>query len=87
MMLRNPPYSFLCRRSDVIKCLSETVRNDTLLEREQRLTRPCRKQLRFELFQRSENIRLDTGLEEACDMDRRQFCSNVSPGNARVRIL
>ena len=43
--------TFLIDRSDVVRCLSDIVRNDTLLGEEHRLTRSCRKQLRFELLQ------------------------------------
>ena len=39
-------------RENVVICLSEHVRNDTLLERQHRITKPCRKQLKFELLQR-----------------------------------
>ncbi len=39
-------------RSDVVRCLSDIMRNDTLLENHHRLSKTCRKQLRFELLQR-----------------------------------
>jgi len=39
-------------RSNVVICLSEHVRNDTLLDKPHRITKQCRKQLKFELLQR-----------------------------------
>ena len=45
-------FLFLIHRSEVVRCLSEIVRNDTLLEEDHRLSRGCRKQLRVELLAR-----------------------------------
>lgn len=39
-------------RIDVISCLSEHVRNDTLLEEKHRIDKVCRKQLRAEVLER-----------------------------------
>ncbi|KAK7475018.1 hypothetical protein BaRGS_00033765 [Batillaria attramentaria] len=69
---------------DVVSCLSEHVRNDTLLDRKHRVEPACRKQLKAELLQRGESIKLDPQLEEACESDIKSICSNVSPGNAAV---
>jgi len=39
-------------RANVVTCLSEHVRNDTLMDKPQRIPKQCRKQLKFELLQR-----------------------------------
>jgi len=39
-------------RTNVVTCLSEHVRNDTLMDKPQRIPKQCRKQLKFELLQR-----------------------------------
>ncbi|KAK7114849.1 Golgi apparatus protein 1-like [Littorina saxatilis] len=69
---------------DVVSCLSEHVRNDTLLEKAHRVEVTCRKQLKAELLQRGENIKLDPELEKSCSDDVESYCKNVSPGNANV---
>uniref|UniRef100_A0A669DS99 Golgi apparatus protein 1 n=1 Tax=Oreochromis niloticus TaxID=8128 RepID=A0A669DS99_ORENI len=53
------------KKVDVVICLSTTVRNDTLQEaREQRVSLKCRKQLRVEELEMSEDIRLEPELYE-----------------------
>ena len=39
-------------RVDVVKCLSEVKRNDTLMDQPHRLSKGCQRQLRVELLQR-----------------------------------
>ncbi|XP_064639932.1 Golgi apparatus protein 1-like isoform X2 [Lineus longissimus] len=72
------------KKADVISCLSENVRNDTLLEEEHRIAKDCRRQLKFELLQRSESIDLDPKLKEACGGDVKLYCNNLTPGQAQV---
>ncbi|XP_064598878.1 Golgi apparatus protein 1-like [Liolophura sinensis] len=69
---------------NVVSCLSEIVRNDTLFEEKHRITKPCRRQLRFELLQRSENIELDPDLKKVCQRDKEEFCDHIEPGRAKV---
>lgn len=45
-------FFFFFYRIDVISCLSEHVRNDTLLEDKHRIDKVCRKQLRAEVLER-----------------------------------
>uniref|UniRef100_A0A669ENC9 Golgi apparatus protein 1 n=1 Tax=Oreochromis niloticus TaxID=8128 RepID=A0A669ENC9_ORENI len=60
------------KKVDVVICLSTTVRNDTLQEaREQRVSLKCRKQLRVEELEMSEDIRLEPELYEPCKSDIR----------------
>ncbi|PSN56256.1 Golgi apparatus protein 1 [Blattella germanica] len=56
-------------KSDVIYCLSEQVRNDTLRETKHTISKECRQQLRAQLFQQRENIAFDTRLQNACKND------------------
>ncbi|XP_052060526.1 Golgi apparatus protein 1-like isoform X2 [Mytilus californianus] len=72
------------RKGDVVTCLSEHVRNDTLRESEHRIDKSCRRQLRFESMQRGEDIKLDEKLDKACTDDVQNFCSKVKHGNAKV---
>ncbi|XP_062582222.1 Golgi apparatus protein 1-like isoform X2 [Saccostrea cucullata] len=71
-------------KNEVISCLSEHVRNDTLLDEKQRIDRVCRKQLRVEVLERGEDIHLDRKLEEACHNDIKQKCEGLESGNAKT---
>ncbi|KAM9480784.1 Golgi apparatus protein 1b isoform 2-T2 [Clarias gariepinus] len=73
------------RKSDVVICLSTTVRNDTLQDvKEQRVSLKCRKQLRVEELEMSEDVRLEPELYSACRKDIEKFCHEISFGNAQV---
>ena len=51
-LINNIDWLSFLHRYDVVACLSETVRNDTLMEKEQRIDKHCRRQLRAELLER-----------------------------------
>uniref|UniRef100_A0A3P9HKZ8 Golgi apparatus protein 1 n=1 Tax=Oryzias latipes TaxID=8090 RepID=A0A3P9HKZ8_ORYLA len=73
------------KKVDVVVCLSTTVRNDTLQEaREQRVSLKCRKQLRVEELEMSEDIRLEPELYDPCKSDISRLCPNVPFGNAQM---
>ncbi|XP_013408738.1 Golgi apparatus protein 1 isoform X2 [Lingula anatina] len=71
-------------KSQVVVCLSEHMRNDTLLDKVQRLSAKCLSQLKFELLQRSESIKLDPDLLQSCQEDIDHFCPDKNAGNAEV---
>ncbi|KAL2762145.1 Golgi apparatus protein 1 isoform 1 precursor, partial [Daubentonia madagascariensis] len=73
------------KKVDVVICLSTTVRNDTLQEaKEHRVSLKCRKQLRVEELEMTEDIRLEPDLYEACKSDIKNYCSTVQYGNAQI---
>ncbi|KAI5616309.1 Golgi apparatus protein 1, partial [Silurus asotus] len=73
------------RKGDVVICLSTTVRNDTLQDvKDHRVSLKCRRQLRVEELDMSEDVRLDPELHNACKKDIERWCSSVSFGNAQV---
>uniref|UniRef100_A0A3B3Z070 Golgi apparatus protein 1 n=1 Tax=Poecilia mexicana TaxID=48701 RepID=A0A3B3Z070_9TELE len=73
------------KKVDVVICLSTTVRNDTLQDaKEQRVSVKCRKQLRVEEVEMSEDIRLEPELYDSCKQDINRLCQNVAFGNAQV---
>ncbi|XP_029009906.1 Golgi apparatus protein 1-like [Betta splendens] len=73
------------KKVDVMICLRTTVRNDTLQDiSEQRVSVKCRKQLRVEEVEMSEDIRLDPELYDSCKQDMAKLCPNVAYGNAQV---
>jgi Golgi apparatus protein 1 len=72
-------------KHDVVSCLSGIVFNDTMSNRHKfRISPDCKNQLRVELLQRSENIKLDPQLDKACESDRNQFCDKINPGESQV---
>lgn len=86
-----PYVSRYCPRSrtknDVITCLSEIIRNDTLLSVRNRILKECRQQVRSQLYQQRENINFDVKLKEACQRDIELICNSVDPGSAKVIYL
>ncbi|XP_065332192.1 Golgi apparatus protein 1 [Cloeon dipterum] len=76
--------SLAMSKADVITCLSEIVRNATLLDQKHAISRDCRQQLRAQLLQQHENIEFDPKLKAACGRDIEEHCSNVVAGGAQV---
>ncbi|ELT94856.1 hypothetical protein CAPTEDRAFT_177499 [Capitella teleta] len=73
------------KKADVVSCLSKTVRDDILQDASShRISERCRAELRYQLQQRSSNIKLDPDLEEMCSNDVQLLCANVSPGKSQV---
>ncbi|PRD28569.1 UNVERIFIED_CONTAM: Glg1 [Trichonephila clavipes] len=71
-------------KPEVISCLSGIVTNDTVFEKTHRVSRECRQQLKFELFERDENIKLDPVLNSACADDQKRFCGTVRQEEAQM---
>lgn len=72
------------KKNEMIICLSEMVRADTLTEKEHRVDEACRRQLRVEILHRGEDIRLDPELEKACTEDVKKYCRGKHAGNAEI---
>ncbi|KAL4235223.1 glycogenin glucosyltransferase glg1 [Mactra antiquata] len=72
------------KKSDIVSCLSEIVRDDILKEDKHRVSIPCRKQLRVEVLSRDENIDLDPDLKKACEQSIKTLCSDKMAGNSQV---
>ncbi|CAH1270209.1 GLG1 [Branchiostoma lanceolatum] len=71
-------------KADLVNCLSEIVRNDTLMENKHKISKDCRGQLRVELLDRGEDVRLDPKLMQECNRDIQQFCDKEQLGDARI---
>ncbi|XP_049872033.1 Golgi apparatus protein 1 isoform X2 [Pectinophora gossypiella] len=69
-------------KSQVVACLSEIVRNDTITRKKHTIFKDCRQQLRSQLFQQKENIDLDPELKEACQKDLLIYCDKVPNAEA-----
>jgi len=79
-------------KSQVVACLSETIRNDSLgssnplhrLEKQHRVSQSCRQQLRIQLFQQHEDVKFNPGVHQPCERDEKKFCSAVKAGQGRI---
>ena len=68
----------------MIHCLSSLIQDDILKDRQPRIPKDCRQQLKSQLYQQRENIQFDPILQKACVKDIKQFCFNIIPGNSQV---
>ena len=58
-------------------CLSSAIRNDTLLEKEHRVSKHCRAQLRVELLALEDTIQMDPEFKKQCQTDIDDKCAHV----------
>ncbi|XP_073842399.1 Golgi apparatus protein 1 [Musca autumnalis] len=70
-------------KNDVVACLSEVMRNDTIRGQRPRIPKECRQQVKAQLYQQRESLELDPKLAKACKKEMEQFCSDKKgPGQA-----
>ncbi|XP_005187616.1 Golgi apparatus protein 1 isoform X1 [Musca domestica] len=63
-------------KNDVVACLSEVMRNDTIRGQRPRIPKECRQQVKAQLYQQRESLELDPKLAKACKKEMEQFCSD-----------
>lgn len=71
-------------KAEVVRCLSEVIRNETLTDSKSRVSKECHQQLKAQLLQQRESIELNPALKSNCSDDILKYCSQVQPGNAKV---
>jgi len=71
-------------KPEIVRCLSEIIRDDVIKEVKSRVSEDCRSQVKVEKLQLHENIRFDPMVSKKCLKDVEMFCSEVSAGHARV---
>nr|XP_045603883.1 Golgi apparatus protein 1-like [Procambarus clarkii] len=71
-------------KADVIDCLSTVVRNDIINNDNHHISKACRQQLRQQLMQRHENIKLDPKLQHDCEEDVNNFCKGIQRGKGEI---
>uniref|UniRef100_U5EST3 Putative golgi apparatus protein cysteine-rich fibroblast growth factor receptor n=1 Tax=Corethrella appendiculata TaxID=1370023 RepID=U5EST3_9DIPT len=83
-----PYVSRFCQSSntkyDVVACLSELMRNDTIKGAKHSIPKECRQQVRAQLYQQRENIDYDPKLKAACKNEIENFCFNIPHGSGQV---
>ncbi|CAF0753061.1 unnamed protein product [Didymodactylos carnosus] len=69
----------------IIECLADLMLKDVLQpQKTLKIGENCRNELKFELFQRAENINLDPLMRRACKKDIEQLCKEEKAGNAQI---
>ncbi|XP_066589109.1 Golgi apparatus protein 1 [Prorops nasuta] len=71
-------------KTEVIECLSAIMQEDIMKDTQHRIPKDCRQQIRAQLYQQRENIKLDPILKDKCAQDITKFCTNVDLGNSQV---
>ncbi|XP_058822591.1 Golgi apparatus protein 1-like isoform X2 [Topomyia yanbarensis] len=69
---------------DVVACLSEVMRNDTIKGAKHSIPKECRQQVRAQLYQQRENIDFDPKLKAACREEINTYCFNIPHGSGQV---
>ncbi|EDW70463.1 Golgi apparatus protein 1 isoform X2 [Drosophila virilis] len=70
-------------KNEVVACLSEVIRNDTIRLQRHQIPKDCRQQVKSQLYQQRESIVLDPKLGNACKNELKEFCSDQKgPGQA-----
>lgn len=70
-------------KNEVVSCLSEVMRNDTIRGQRHSIPKECRQQVKAQLYQQRENILLDPKLAQACKKELSDFCNDATgPGQA-----
>lgn len=63
-------------KNEVVACLSEVMRNDTIRAQRHQIPKECRQQVKAQLYQQRESILLDPKLGNACKNELEQFCAD-----------
>ncbi|XP_055705911.1 Golgi apparatus protein 1 isoform X2 [Phlebotomus papatasi] len=69
---------------EVVACLSEKMRNDTIKEQKHSISKECRQQVRNQLYQQRENIDYDPRLKSVCREEIDQLCYEVPNSGGQV---
>jgi Golgi apparatus protein 1 len=69
---------------EVVACLSEVMRNDTIRGSRHSIPKECRQQVRAQLYQQRENVEFDPKLKAGCSDDLKKFCIGVEHGSGQV---
>ncbi|XP_055383667.1 Golgi apparatus protein 1 [Condylostylus longicornis] len=68
---------------EVVACLSEVMRNDTIRGQRHIIPKECRQQVKAQLYQQRENLIFDPKLKSACRREILEYCLDAQgPGQA-----
>lgn len=69
-------------KNEVVGCLSEIIRNDTISGRSHSIPKDCRKQVKEQLLQQRSSISLNPKLAKACQTELIKFCDGKEHNGA-----
>lgn len=69
-------------KNEVVGCLSEYIRNDTIMGRSHSIPKDCRKQVKEQLLQQRSSINLNPKLAKACQTELIKFCDEKEHNGA-----
>ncbi|CAD7080350.1 unnamed protein product [Hermetia illucens] len=69
---------------DVVACLSEIMRNNTIRGERHSIPKECRQQIKAQLYQQRENIDYDPKLKNACKKEIKELCVDIPAGGGQV---
>jgi len=73
-------------KNEVVACLSEVMRNDTIKAQRHQIPKECRHQVKAQLYQQRESIQLDPKLANACKRELELFCEEEKgPGQVNEK--
>lgn len=73
-------------KNEVVACLSEVMRNDTIKAQRHQIPKECRHQVKAQLYQQRESMQLDPKLANACKRELEQFCEDQKgPGQVNEK--
>ncbi|CAK8688004.1 unnamed protein product [Clavelina lepadiformis] len=71
-------------KADVVKCLSENIRNAVLRKTESPISSACMEEVNVDSLTMHKNIELNPELKTSCQHDIDKYCHNVKSGSAKV---
>ncbi|KAM8707780.1 hypothetical protein ACLKA7_014850 [Drosophila subpalustris] len=74
-------------KNEVVACLSEVMRNDTIKAQRHQIPKDCRQQVKSQLYQQRESIALDPKLGNACKIELEQFCADQKGPGQELECL
>lgn len=73
-------------KNDVVACLSEVMRNDTIQGQRPRIPKECRQRVKAQLYQQRESLALDPKLANACSNELEWYCADKKgPGEVNKK--
>uniref|UniRef100_A0A1A9W503 Golgi apparatus protein 1 n=1 Tax=Glossina brevipalpis TaxID=37001 RepID=A0A1A9W503_9MUSC len=63
-------------KNEVVACLSEVMRNDTIRAQRHSIPKECRQQVKAQLYQQRESLLLDPKLTNACKKEIEDLCTD-----------
>ncbi|XP_068148505.1 Golgi apparatus protein 1 isoform X1 [Drosophila tropicalis] len=73
-------------KNEVVSCLSEVMRNDTIKAQRHQIPKECRQQVKSQLYQQRETIQLDPKLSNACKKELQLYCNDHNgPGQVNTK--